>query len=97
MCRNIRTLHHFEPPATTEEVRASALQYVRKLTGMNSPSQANQKAFNAAVEDITALTLKLFDALEVHTPPRSREIEKLKAAQRNRKREEQLRAKYAAR
>ncbi len=57
MCRNIKTLHHFEPPATEEEVRASALQYVRKLTGMNSPSQVNQKAFNAAVEDITALTL----------------------------------------
>lgn len=95
MCRNIKTLHHFEPPATEEEVRASALQYVRKLTGTNSPSQANQKAFNAAVEDITALTLRLFDALEVHTPPRSREMEKLKAAERGRKREEQMRMKYA--
>jgi len=95
MCRNIKTLHHFEPPATEEEVRASALQYVRKLTGMNLPSQVNQKAFNAAVEDITALTLRLFDALEVHTPPRSREMEKLKAAERGRKREEQMRMKYA--
>jgi len=95
MCRNIKTLHHFEPPATEEEVRASALQYVRKLTGMNSPSQANQKAFNAAVEHIAALTLKLFDDLEVHSPPRSREMEKLKAVQRGRKREEQKRAKYA--
>ncbi len=95
MCRNIKTLHHFEPPATEEEVRASALQYVRKLTGMNSPSQVNQKAFNAAVEDITALTLRLFDALEVHSAPRSREIEKLKAAERGRKREEQMRMKYA--
>ena len=95
MCRNIKTLHHFEPPATEEEVRASALQYVRKLTGMNSPSQANQKAFNTAVEEITDLTLKLFDALEVHTPPRSREVEKLKATERGRRREEQLRARYA--
>ena len=95
MCRNIKTLHHFEPPATQEEVRASALQYVRKLTGMNSPSQSNQEAFNAAVEDITALTLRLFDVLEVHSPLRSREAEKLKAAQRGRKRDELLRARYA--
>ncbi len=95
MCRNIKTLHHFEPPATEEEVRASALQYVRKLTGMNSPSRVNQKAFNTAVEEITALTLKLFDVLEVHTPPRSREAERLKVAARGRTREEQLRAKYA--
>jgi hypothetical protein len=95
MCRNIKTLHHFEPPATEEEVRASALQYVRKLTGMNSPSQVNQQAFDAAVDDITSLTLRLFDALEVHTPPRSREVEKLKAAERGRRREEQLRARYA--
>jgi len=94
MCRNIKTLHHFEPPATEEEVRASAMQYVRKLTGMNSPSKVNQTAFYAAVENITAVTLKLFDALEVHTPPRSREIEKLKAFERGRKREEQLRARY---
>jgi hypothetical protein len=95
VCRNIKTLHHFEPPATREEVRASALQYVRKLTGMNSPSQVNQKAFNAAVEDITACTLKLFDILEVHNPPRSREAERLKAVERGRKRDERLRAKYA--
>jgi len=94
MCRNIKTLHHFEPPATEEEVRASALQFVRKLTGMNSPSKVNQTAFYAAVENITAVTLKLFDALEVHTPPRSREIERLKALERGRKREEQLRARY---
>jgi hypothetical protein len=95
MCRNIRTLHHFEPPATEEEVRASALQYVRKLTGMNSPSKVNQEAFDAAVDEITALILRLFDTLEVHTPPRSREVEKLKVAERGRRREEQLRAKYA--
>ena len=95
MCRNIKTLHHFEPPATEEEVRASALQYVRKLTGMNSPSKVNQKAFNAAVEEVTHVTLKLFGALEVHMPPRSREVERLKALQRGRKREEQMRARYA--
>jgi len=95
MCRNIKTLHHFEPPASEEEVRASALQYVRKLTGMNSPSQVNQKAFYTAVDEITALTLQLFDALEVHTPPRSREVERLKAVERGRRREEQLRARYA--
>ena len=95
MCRNIKTLHHFEPPATKEEVRASALQYVRKLTGMNAPSKANQKAFDSAVDEITALTLRLFDSLEVQSPPRSREEEKLKAAERGRKREVLLRAKYA--
>lgn len=95
MCRNIKLLHHFEPPATEDEVRASALQYVRKLTGMNAPSKANEKVFNAAVEDITRLTMKLFDALEVHSPPRSREAERLKAILRGEKREEQLRAKYA--
>ncbi len=95
MCRNIKTLHHFEPPATEEEVRASALQYVRKLTGMNAPSKANQRAFDSTVEEITALTLKLFDALEIHTPPRSREVEKVKAAERGRKREALLRAKFA--
>ncbi len=94
MCRNIKTLHHFEPPATEDEVRASALQYVRKLTGMAAPSKANQAAFNGAVEQITALTLGLFEKLEVHAPPRSREVEKEKAAERGRKREAILRAKY---
>ena len=95
MCRNIKTLHHFEPPATEEEVRASALQYVRKLTGMQAPSRANQEIFSRAVEKITSLTLELFDVLEVHSPPRSREAEKLKAAERGKKREAQMRAKYA--
>ncbi len=95
MCRNIRTLHHFEPPATPEEIHASALQYVRKLTGMNAPSHSNEEAFEAAVERITAVTLELFDVLEVRTPPRSREAEKLKAAERGRKREAEMRAKYA--
>jgi hypothetical protein len=92
MCRNIKTLHHFQPPATPDEVRASALQYVRKLTGMNRPSRANQPAFDAAVEAVTRVTLELFDRLEVHTAPRSREVERLKAIERGRKREARSRA-----
>jgi hypothetical protein len=95
MCRNIKRLHHFHPPATRDEVQASALQYVRKLTGMQTPSQANQRAFDAAVEKITSLTLALFDKLEVHAPPHTREDEQRKAAERGRKREAQLRARYA--
>jgi hypothetical protein len=94
MCRNIKTLHHFEPPASRDEVQASALQYVRKLTGMAAPSRSNQPIFDDAVRQITAVTLHLFDHLEVHTPPRSREVEKLKAAERGKKREAQMRAKY---
>lgn len=97
MCRNIKTLHHFQPPATEDEVRASALQYVRKLTGMNTPSKANEEAFNSAVAQIAALTLHLFDHLVVKSPPRSRAEETLKAAERGRKREAQLRARYAQR
>jgi hypothetical protein len=92
MCRNIKTLHHFEPPATEEEIRASALQYVRKLSGMAHPSKANQAAFDRAVEKITDITLKLFDTLEVHGPPRTREAERAKAVVRGQKREAQLRA-----
>jgi hypothetical protein len=86
MCRSIKTLHHFEPPATVEEVRASALQYVRKLSGMRAPSRANRAAFDAAVEGVTRVTLDLFDALEVHGPPRSREVEREKAVLRFRRR-----------
>jgi hypothetical protein len=71
VCRNLETLHHFEPPATPDEVRASALQYVRKLTGMHTPSRANRAAFDAAVETITRTTLHLFDHLDVQTPPRA--------------------------
>ena len=92
MCRNIKTLHHFDPPATEEEVRASALQYVRKLTGLKSFSRANKHACEHAVEDITAITLRLFGQIEVHGPPRSRETERQKAMERGKKREEQLRA-----
>ena len=72
MCRNIKMLYHFQPPASEDEVRASALQYVRKLTGMRQPSQANRPAFDEAVEAITQHTLTLFRLLEPHGPPRSR-------------------------
>jgi hypothetical protein len=92
MCRNIKTLHHFDPPATEEEVRASALQYVRKLSGLKSFSRANKQACERAVDEITGITLRLFAELEVHGPPRSREAERQKAIERGRKREEQLRA-----
>src|SRR5690242_5747167 len=92
MCRNIKTLHHFEPPATEEELRASALQYVRKLTGLKSFSKANKAACEHAVDHITATTLHLFSQLEVHGPPRSREAERQKAVERGKKREEQIRA-----
>lgn len=91
MCRNIKLLHHFEPPATAEEIRDSALQYVRKLSGVREPSRANQKAFEQAVDEITATVTRLFDSLDVRGPPRTREAEKLKAVERGRKREEQMR------
>jgi hypothetical protein len=90
MCRNIKLLHHFEPPATEAEIRDSALQYVRKLSGMREPSRANRVAFARAVEEITASVNRLFDSLEAHGPPRTREVEKLKAQQRGLKREEQV-------
>jgi len=96
MCRNIKTLHHFEPPATPDEVRASALQYVRKLSGMQTPSKANQAAFEAAVDAITETTLRLFDALVVKGPHRSRELEQEKAREHGKKREEQLRRRLRA-
>ncbi len=96
MCRNIKTLHHFSPPATVDEVRASALQYVRKLSGMPHPSKANEAVFKMAVEKITQVTMQLFDVLAVHTPPRTRESEKVKALERGKKREAQLRARYAS-
>ncbi|GMU61980.1 MAG: hypothetical protein AMXMBFR34_37430 [Myxococcaceae bacterium] len=96
MCRNIRTLHHFEPPATREEIHASALQYVRKLSGMREPSKVNKAAFERAVEQVAKATHLLFDALEAHGPPRSREEEALKAKARGREREERLRARLLA-
>lgn len=94
MCRNIKRLHHFEPPATDEEIHASALQFVRKLSGMNAPSKANAKAFDRAVHDVVAVTKRLFEALHVQGPPHSREEEAARAKVRGEKREAQLRARY---
>ena len=94
MCRNIKTLHNFVPPATRDEIHASALQFVRKLSGMHHPSKANEHVFNHAVEDVAKATIRLFERLEVHAPPRSRDEERRKAVERGKKREEQLRARY---
>ena len=78
MCRNIRTLHNFAPPATAEEVHEAALQYVRKISGSTKPSQANQAAFDRAVEAVTAATAQLLDDLVTNAPPKDREIEAAK-------------------
>src|SRR5687767_8541812 len=75
MCRNIRPLHNFEPPATEEEVSAAALQYVRKISGYTKPSQANQDAFDRAVEEVAAASARLLDALHTSAPPKNREAE----------------------
>ncbi|MFN3348485.1 DUF2277 domain-containing protein [Pseudorhodoplanes sp.] len=82
MCRNIKTLFNFEPPATEEEIRASALQFVRKLSGFNAPSQANRAAFEAAVEEVASAARKLLTSLHTHAPARDREIEDEKAKAR---------------
>ena len=82
MCRNIRTLHNFEPPATEEEVQASSLQYVRKISGSTKPSQANQEAFDRAVEEVAAATRRLLDSLVSNAPPKDREVEAAKAKAR---------------
>jgi hypothetical protein len=79
MCRNIRTLHNFKPPATDDEIRASALQFVRKLSGFTRPSKANEAAFNGAVEDVTHAAHHLLDALVSNAPPRDRAVEAAKA------------------
>ena len=84
MCRNIKTLANFEPPATENEIRASALQFVRKLSGMNKPSRANEEAFNRAVEEVTAAAERLIESLTTTTPPRNREEEARKAQERSR-------------
>lgn len=84
MCRNIRQLHNFEPPATTDEVRAAALQYVRKVSGSTKPSQANQAAFDEAVEEIAQVTQHLLDHLVTNAPPKDREVEAAKAKERAR-------------
>jgi hypothetical protein len=82
MCRSIKTLHNFKPPATDEEIRASALQFVRKLSGFARPSHANEHAFNHAVERVTAAAHELLDSLVTNAPPRDRETEAAKARAR---------------
>jgi hypothetical protein len=84
MCRNIRTLFNFEPPATEDEIRASALQFVRKLSGFNKPSQANEAAFNRAVDEVAACARRLLVSLETSRPPLDRETEAEKARERSR-------------
>lgn len=82
MCRNIKTLHNFEPPATDDEIRASALQFVRKLSGFARPSQANQLAFDRAVDQVTVAARELLASLVTNAPPRDREVEAAKARAR---------------
>ena len=82
MCRNIKTLHNFKPPATEEEIRASAIQFVRKLSGFTRPSKANEPTFNHAVEQVTKAATELLDSLVTNAPPRDREIEAAKARER---------------
>ncbi|MBV9633830.1 MAG: DUF2277 domain-containing protein [Methylobacteriaceae bacterium] len=82
MCRNIRTLFNFDPPVTEEEIRASALQFVRKLSGYTKPSKANEAAFERAIEEVSAAARRLLDSLETASPPRNREEEAAKARAR---------------
>jgi hypothetical protein len=86
MCRNIKTLHNFEPPATEEEMRAAALQYVRKVSGSQKPSQANEPAFQRAVEEVAESTRRLLAELVTHAPPRDRAVEAARARARAEKR-----------
>jgi hypothetical protein len=83
MCRNIRTLHNFEPPATEDEIRASSLQYVRKISGFTKPSQANAEAFERAVDEVAAVTRRLLAELVTNAPPKDREVEAAKAKARS--------------
>jgi hypothetical protein len=83
MCRNIKTLFNFEPPATEDEVRAASLQFVRKLSGFNKPSKANEPAFDRAIEQVTAVAQELLESLVTNAEPRDREIEAERARQRN--------------
>ncbi len=84
MCRNIKQLHNFEPPTTDEEVRAAAIQFVRKISGFSKPSAVNVAAFETAVEEIATASRKLLDSLITSAPPKNREIEREKSRQRNR-------------
>jgi hypothetical protein len=83
MCRNIKTLANFEPPATDDEVRASALQFVRKLSGTTKPSRANEAIFNQAVDEVTASARRLLESLQINSPPRNRDEEARKAKERS--------------
>ena len=82
MCRNIKTLFNFDPPATDEEIRAASLQFVRKLSGFNAPSKGNERVFNQAIDDVAAIARRLVDDLETHAPPKNREEEAAKAKAR---------------
>lgn len=86
MCRSIKTLFNFEPPATEEEIRAASLQFVRKLSGFTKPSKANEESFHQAVEDVAAVARKLIESLETTAPPRDRAVEAEKARARARER-----------
>ena len=83
MCRNIKVLHNFKPPATEQEIRASSLQFVRKLSGFNKPSKANEEAFNRAVDQVAQAARELLDSLVTTAPPRDREVEAAKARARS--------------
>jgi hypothetical protein len=89
MCRNIRTLHNFDPPASDEEIRSAALQYVRKISGYTKPSQANAEAFEDAIDEVAAISTKLLDRLVTSAPPKDREVE---AAKRRARAEERFAA-----
>ncbi len=86
MCRNIKQLHNFAPPATDEEIRAAAIQFVRKVSGFQKPSAVNQAAFETAIDEITNVSKSLLDALVTNAPPKDREVERAKAQTRNRQR-----------
>lgn len=83
MCRNIKTLYNFEPPATDAEIRAASVQFVRKLSGYNSPSKANEQAFNAAIDDVFEAAKRLLTSLETTAPPKDRDVEAAKAKARS--------------
>lgn len=86
MCRNIRTLHNFEPPTTDDEIRAAALQYVRKISGCNKPSKSNEEAFNHAIDEVTRISAELLGTLTTTAPPKNREVEAARLRERSRER-----------
>jgi hypothetical protein len=92
MCRSIQPLHNYEPPTNADEVRAAALQYVRKISGMNRPARVNQDAFDTAVDAVSAATLGLLDGLVATSPPHDRIVERERARARRQRQEQQLRA-----